>query len=44
MFLFFVFNLYLSSLSKMLVCGADDIVFILDLCLFVLLDLFFCFC
>lgn len=25
----------------MLVCGADDIVFILDLCLFASLDLFF---
>ena len=32
---------YLNSLSKILVCGADDIIFILDLCicLFVLLDL-----
>lgn len=28
----------------MLVCGASDIGFILDLCLFVLLDLFFCSC
>ena len=37
--------LYLNSLSKILVCGADDIVCIIDLCLclFVLLDLFFYF-
>ena len=34
---------YLNNLSKILACGADDIIFILDLslCLFVLLDLFF---
>jgi hypothetical protein len=34
---------YLKSLSKLLVCGADDIVFNLDLCLylFVFLDLYF---
>ena len=39
------FVVCLSKLSKILVCGADDIVFILDLCLclFVLLDLSFCF-
>jgi len=38
-------NFYLNSLSKILACGADDIIFILDLCLclFVLLDLYFYF-
>ena len=36
---------YLNSLIKLLVCGADDIIFSLDLCLclFVLLDSFFYF-
>ena len=34
---------YMNSLSKILVCGADDTVYILDLCLclFVLLNLFY---
>jgi hypothetical protein len=32
---------YLNSLIKILVCGADDIILILYLYLFVLLDLFF---
>jgi hypothetical protein len=39
------FGNYLNSLIKLMVCGADDILFSLDLCLcpFVLLDLFFLF-
>jgi hypothetical protein len=34
---------YLILLSKVLICGADDNIFVLDLypCLFVLLDLYF---